>query len=72
LASYRAWNEGHVDEGWKDTVLVMPGERMRLLMCFADYPGMFLYHWPQSGTRGHGHDAEFSGQGVTIGRKRHG
>lgn len=35
---------GYVDEGWKDTVLLMPGERIRILVDFADYPGMFLYH----------------------------
>jgi len=37
-------HEGYVDEGWKDTVLLMPGERIRLLVRFADYPGLFLYH----------------------------
>jgi FtsP/CotA-like multicopper oxidase with cupredoxin domain len=35
---------GFVDEGWKDTALVMPGERVRILLGFADYPGLFLYH----------------------------
>ena len=35
---------GFVDEGWKDTVLVMPGERVRILVHFADYTGLFLYH----------------------------
>lgn len=33
-----------VDQGWKDTVLVMPGDRVKLLMRFADYPGLYLYH----------------------------
>ncbi len=33
-----------LDEGWKDTVLLMPGERVRLQMRFSDYPGLFLYH----------------------------
>jgi len=37
-------HDGFVDEGWKDTVLLMPGERIRILVDFADYPGMFLYH----------------------------
>jgi FtsP/CotA-like multicopper oxidase with cupredoxin domain len=36
--------EGYVDSGWKDTVLVMPGERIRLLLGFRDYAGLFLYH----------------------------
>ena len=35
---------GYVDEGWKDTVMLMPGERVRLLKRFDDYPGLFLYH----------------------------
>lgn len=37
-------HRGYVDEGWKDTVLLMPGERVRLLVRFEDYPGLFLYH----------------------------
>ena len=37
-------HQGYVDEGWKDTVLLMPGERVRLLVRFGDYPGLFLYH----------------------------
>lgn len=41
---YGTVKAGFVDEGWKDTVLVMPGERVRLLLGFADYPGLFLYH----------------------------
>ena len=36
--------DGYVDQGWKDTVLVMPGDRVKLLMRFADYPGLYLYH----------------------------
>jgi len=41
---YDTVKAGFVDEGWKDTVLVMPGERVRILLGFADYPGLFLYH----------------------------
>lgn len=41
---YDTIQAGLVDEGWKDTVLVMPGERVRILLRFADYPGLFLYH----------------------------
>lgn len=37
-------HEGYVDEGWKDTALLMPGERIRILVDFDDYPGLFLYH----------------------------
>jgi FtsP/CotA-like multicopper oxidase with cupredoxin domain len=35
---------GYVDDGWKDTVLVMPGEKATILMRFLDYPGTYLYH----------------------------
>jgi FtsP/CotA-like multicopper oxidase with cupredoxin domain len=37
-------HSGYVDEGWKDTVLLMPGERIKILVRFEDYPGLFLYH----------------------------
>ena len=43
-SAWRSLSAGLVDEGWKDTVLLMPGERMRLLLRFADHPGLFLYH----------------------------
>jgi FtsP/CotA-like multicopper oxidase with cupredoxin domain len=36
--------EGFTDYGWKDTVLVMPGERVRVLVKFTHYPGLYLYH----------------------------
>jgi FtsP/CotA-like multicopper oxidase with cupredoxin domain len=35
---------GLVDEGWKDTFLLLPGERVRLRMRFERHPGLFLYH----------------------------
>jgi len=37
-------SEGLVDEGWHDTVLVMPGERVRALLKFEDFSGLYLYH----------------------------
>ncbi len=42
--SYTNLKDGFVDEGWHDTVLVMPGERVRLLMQFKDFTGLYLYH----------------------------
>lgn len=36
--------DGYVDEGWHDTVLVMPGEQVRILLPFRDYSGLYLYH----------------------------
>jgi len=44
LQRWGVMHEGYVDEGWKDTVLLMPGERVRVLVRFGDYPGLFLYH----------------------------
>jgi FtsP/CotA-like multicopper oxidase with cupredoxin domain len=39
-----ALHEGFADEGWKDTVLVLPGEQVQLLMRFPKFKGLFLYH----------------------------
>ena len=36
--------DGLVDQGWKDTVLVMPGERVRVVMRFDGYRGVYLIH----------------------------
>jgi FtsP/CotA-like multicopper oxidase with cupredoxin domain len=41
---YDDLREGFTDEGWKDTVLVMPGERVRVLIRFSTNPGLYLYH----------------------------
>jgi len=35
---------GYVDEGWKDEVFLMPGERAKVLVAFRDFPGLFPYH----------------------------
>jgi len=45
--SMRDWESvqhGYVDEGWKDSVLVMPGERVKVLLKFEDFTGLYLYH----------------------------
>jgi FtsP/CotA-like multicopper oxidase with cupredoxin domain len=42
--AWRTVRAGYVDEGWKDTVLVMPGERVKVLLKFEDYEGLYLYH----------------------------
>jgi FtsP/CotA-like multicopper oxidase with cupredoxin domain len=42
-----AWetlSAGYIDEGWRDTVLVMPGEQVKILLKFEDYTGLYLYH----------------------------
>jgi FtsP/CotA-like multicopper oxidase with cupredoxin domain len=36
--------EGIVDDGWTDTVLVLPGETVRIQTYFTEYPGLYLYH----------------------------
>jgi FtsP/CotA-like multicopper oxidase with cupredoxin domain len=36
--------DGYIDAGLKDTVMVMPGERVKLLMKFEKCSGLFTYH----------------------------
>tara|TARA_R110002049_G_scaffold28324_3_gene97439 strand:- start:1848 stop:3074 length:1227 start_codon:yes stop_codon:yes gene_type:complete len=43
----RIWNsvkDGFIDSGWQDTVLLMPGMKVKLIMRFEDFKGLFLYH----------------------------
>jgi suppressor of ftsI/bilirubin oxidase len=42
--SYATVREGFINSGWKDTVLVMPGEEIDIIKPFEDYTGLFLYH----------------------------
>jgi FtsP/CotA-like multicopper oxidase with cupredoxin domain len=41
---YTTVRDGLIESGWKDTVLVMPGERVRLIKPFEDFKGLFMYH----------------------------
>jgi len=41
---YNSLKDGFVDEGWKDSFLLLPGSRVQILLRFKDYKGMFLYH----------------------------
>lgn len=43
-AEYATVRDGFIDSGWKDTVLVMPGEEIEIIKPFQDYKGLFLYH----------------------------
>ena len=43
-SAYYELSAGFVDNGWKDTVLVMPGEKVQVLVRFENYAGTFLYH----------------------------
>jgi FtsP/CotA-like multicopper oxidase with cupredoxin domain len=43
----RGWSgldSGLVDAGLLDTVLVLPGERVRIALTFTDFEGLYLYH----------------------------
>lgn len=44
MSSYATVNQGFVDSGWKDTVLVWPGERVKIAMTFGPHAGMYMYH----------------------------
>jgi FtsP/CotA-like multicopper oxidase with cupredoxin domain len=39
-----ALRPGLVDEGWKDTFLLLPGDRVRVRVRFERHAGLFLYH----------------------------
>ncbi len=39
-----ALRAGLVDAGWRDTVLVLPGETVRVQVTFTRHPGLYLYH----------------------------
>jgi FtsP/CotA-like multicopper oxidase with cupredoxin domain len=41
---WESLSAGYVDDGWKDTVLLMPGERLKLLMRFGTDLGLFVFH----------------------------
>jgi FtsP/CotA-like multicopper oxidase with cupredoxin domain len=43
-AGWQTVKDGYVDEGFKDTVMIMPGEHVKLLMKFENYSGLFSYH----------------------------
>jgi FtsP/CotA-like multicopper oxidase with cupredoxin domain len=37
-------HEGLHDDGWQDTVLVLPGEKVRIQIPFSSLPGLYAYH----------------------------
>ncbi len=43
-AGWETVSAGYVDEGWKDTVLLMPGEQVKLLMRFGSEQGVYPIH----------------------------
>lgn len=42
--NYATVKDGLIESGLKDTVLVMPGEKVRLIKPFQDFKGLFMYH----------------------------
>ncbi len=43
-SDYDTVREGFIDSGLKDTVLVMPMERIKVIKPFQDFKGLYLYH----------------------------
>ena len=43
-SAHQELSGGFVDDGWKDTVLVLPGETVQVLVRFENYTGTYLYH----------------------------
>jgi FtsP/CotA-like multicopper oxidase with cupredoxin domain len=41
---YETVRHGFIESGLKDTVLVMPGETVRIVKPFQDFKGLFMYH----------------------------
>lgn len=41
---YATVKDGLISSGWKDTVLVMPGEKVHIIKPFQDFKGPFMYH----------------------------
>ncbi|MDP3334898.1 MAG: multicopper oxidase domain-containing protein [Methylococcaceae bacterium] len=41
---YATVKDGFIEGGLKDTVLVMPGERVKVIKPFQDFKGLFMYH----------------------------
>jgi FtsP/CotA-like multicopper oxidase with cupredoxin domain len=43
-SGYSTVNQGFIDSGWKDTVSIWPGERVKIAMSFGPHTGMYMYH----------------------------
>jgi len=59
--AYDTVRDGFVDSGLKDTVLVSPGEQVRILKPFDDFKGRFMFHCHILEHERHGHDATIFG-----------
>ncbi|QGY45802.1 multicopper oxidase domain-containing protein [Maribellus comscasis] len=36
--------DGFMDEGWQDTFLLLPGMKVKIIMRFKDFTGLYVYH----------------------------
>ena len=36
--------DGFIDDGWQDTFLLMPGMKVRIILRFEDFTGLYVYH----------------------------
>lgn len=43
-AVWNSMKDGFIDEGWQDTFLLLPDMRVKVVLRFEDYTGIFLYH----------------------------
>jgi FtsP/CotA-like multicopper oxidase with cupredoxin domain len=44
MPGYAGVQDGFVGGGWKDTVAIWPGERVKIAMRFGPHAGMYMYH----------------------------
>jgi FtsP/CotA-like multicopper oxidase with cupredoxin domain len=44
VSDYNDVRAGFLDEGWKDTFILWPGERVRILVRYTRHPGLYVYH----------------------------
>jgi FtsP/CotA-like multicopper oxidase with cupredoxin domain len=42
--AYDTVKDGFINSGLKDTILIMPMERIKIIKPFHDFKGLFLYH----------------------------
>jgi len=43
-AVWETVKDGFMDEGWQDTFLLMPGMKVKIVMKFKDFQGIYVYH----------------------------
>jgi FtsP/CotA-like multicopper oxidase with cupredoxin domain len=43
-AVWESVKDGFMDDGWQDTFLLMPGMKVKIMMKFEDFKGIYVYH----------------------------